>query len=92
MTSTPWGSPKEIETRRRIKLSIWAYAYEFENVSLVPDALFDIHCGLVDLNIRTDRPDLDLWFVMHFKPHTGMWIRSHPELDKIRSIYERYYK
>lgn len=85
-------TPKEIETRRRIKLSVWAYAYEFESHSIVPDATFDMESYCVDLSIETDRLDLDYWFMGKFKPCTGMWIHQHPELDKIKIKYERYYK
>jgi len=34
---TNWGTPKEIETRRRIKLAIWTYAYEIADNSVVSD-------------------------------------------------------
>lgn len=77
---------REIETRRRIMLSIWAYAYEFENISLVSDAEFDKQCGLVDLSVSTARPDLDAWWRENFQPHTGMWINKHPELEKIKCL------
>lgn len=87
-----WGTPKELETRRRIKLSVWAYAYEFENKSLVPDAVFDVESYQVDLRTETDRLDLDYWFRGNFQPCTGMWIHQHPELNKIREIYKRYYR
>lgn len=75
------------ETRLRIRLSIWAYAYEFENDSMVSDAEFDAACREVDLAARTKRPDLDDWWIDNFDPSTGMWIRQHPELDKVRSKY-----
>ncbi len=87
-----WGSPKEIETKRRIKLSIWAYAYEFESHSIVDDSIFDVESYQVNLNIRTGRPDLDMWFVINFQPCTGMWIHKHPDLKRIAELYERYYK
>lgn len=83
----PWGIPKEVETRRRIRLSIWAYAYESKNVSLVPDGLFDPESMMVDLTMMTDRPDLDAWFRKEFEPCTGMWIHKHPELDRIEELY-----
>lgn len=85
-------TPKEIETRRRIKLSVWAYAYEFRAHSIVPDYIYDFESQCVDLRIDTDRPDLDYWFRANFQSDTGMWIRSHPEIDKVAALYERFYK
>jgi hypothetical protein len=87
-----WGTPEEIERRRRIKISVWAYAYEIQDNPVVPDVLFDVECYQVNLSINTDRIDLDCWFNAYFQPHTGVWIRSHPELDKIKQLYERFYR
>ena len=87
-----WGSPQEKETKRRINLAVWAYAYEFDHKSLAPDHTFDFESYCVNLTITTNRPDLDAWFVQNFNPCTGMWIHNHPELDKIKSLYERHYK
>lgn len=84
-------SQVEIETHRRIKLAIWAYAYEFENRSIVSDAQFDVESYLVDLNVRTARPDMDLFFICEFKPHTGQWIHRHPELERIKQLYKEFY-
>lgn len=81
----------EIEKKRRIKLSIWAFAYEFKNHSIVSDAVFDVTARQVNLSIATNRLDLDYWFRAFFDPSTGVWIHKHPELDKIRNIYERYF-
>jgi hypothetical protein len=74
------------EKRRRMRLAVWAYAYEFENVSLVPDAVFDEEAKLVNLDVETDMPHLDAWFKANFNPHTGMWIHTHPELERIKDI------
>lgn len=79
----------EIERRKRIMLSIWAYAYEFENKSLVSDAVFDSEARLVDTSIKTGR--LDDFFAKEFHPDTGMWIHKHPELDKLINLYGRLY-
>lgn len=89
---TMWGTPKEIETRRRIRLAIWAYAYEVESHSIVRDAVFDIESYQVDLTIETDRIDLDYWFKAYFEPCTGMWIHNHPDLLRIKELYERHYE
>lgn len=87
-----WGTPKEIETRRRIKLAIWAYAYEFHNHSIVPDYIFDVESYQVNSDIKTDRLFMDYWFRTNFYPDSGMWIYKHPELDKIKELYERHYR
>lgn len=77
----------EIERHRRIKLAIWAYAYEFENVSLVDDYTFDAECRKVNPSIATGKPHLDSFFQTEFHPDTGMWIYNHPEIDKVKRIY-----
>lgn len=89
---TAWGTPIEIETRRRIRLAVWAYAYEFENKSLVSDQVFDVESYCVDVRIDTGNPMMDYWFRGFFEPATGLWIHQHPEIDKIRELYERHYK
>lgn len=80
------------ETRRRVKLTVWAYAYEFQDDPLVSDAEFDGECLLVDLTISTNRPDLDAWWRENFSPHTGQWIHRHPELSVVADLYQNFYK
>lgn len=58
---------------------------------MVPDHIFDREACLVDLSIDTGRPDLDNWFRANFSPDTGMWIRNHPELGKIKGLYKHGY-
>ena len=82
---------KEIETRRRILLSLWSYAYEFQNHSIVSDAVFDVEAYQVNLSVETDRLDLDYWFRAFFDPSTGLWIHKHPELNKIAAIYQEHF-
>ena len=84
-----WGSPVERETRRRCRLTLWAYAYEFMSTSLVDDATFDRTAREVDLCIATGREDLDQWWRDNFDPSTGMWIRKHPELDSVHRLFVR---
>lgn len=84
-------TPLEIETRRRILLAIWAYAYEFHNHSIVSDSVFDLESYQVNLQMQTNRPDLDFWFVCNFHPCTGMWIHKHPELSRIATLYKENY-
>lgn len=89
---TAWGTPEETERRRRILLSIWAYTYEKEDVSLVPDHVFDEEARKVDPPLDTGHPVLDAFFRTEFAPDTGMWINKHPELLKVRRAYLRHHK
>ena len=75
-----------LEKKRRIQLSVWAWAYEQYNVSFVPDAKYDSESLKVNLNVATDRPDLDIWFKDNFMNCSGMWIHKHPELSRIDEI------
>lgn len=84
-----WGSPVELERRRRIRLVLWAYAYEFRSDSIVSDAVFDEEAAKVDLSVDTGRPDLDEWFRREFSPITGQWVHQFPELDKVAALYGR---
>jgi len=86
-----WGNAVELETRRRIRVAVYAYAYECAADSIVSDDVFDLECYQVDLSVHTNRPDLDVWFRENFQPDTGMWIHTHPELKSIKALYERYY-
>lgn len=69
-------TPVEVERRRRIMVSVWAYSYEMLNppVSLVDDHVFDAECYLLAAGLRvdTDRLDLDYWFRGAFDPSTGV--------------------
>lgn len=82
----------EREVKRRINLAVWAYAYEFDNNSLVSDHTYDMESKKVDLTISTSRPDLDEFFRADFNDSSGIWIHSHPELDKVVKIYNTWYK
>ena len=75
------------ETRNRIRLSVAAYAYEFQSDPIMSDAEYDRLSQAIDLTKVTNRPDLDLFFQKNFRPETGMWIRSHPELKKVKQMY-----
>lgn len=76
----------DLETRKRIKLSVAAYAYEFLSTQLMSDSEFDALAYSIDLKIDTRRPELDAWFRRNFEPHTGMWIYGHPEKSKLLVI------
>ena len=80
------------EIRNRIKLSVAAYAYEMEDDSVMTDADFDELCKHIDVTKTTGNKKLDAFFKNEFNPSTGQWIHRHPELNKIKIIYEKYYK
>ena len=80
------------EITNRIKLSVYAYAYEYESTSLVSDEEYDSLSYQIKPEVSTGNRKLDNFFKARFDPSTGMWIRQHPELDKVKSIYERFYK
>ena len=79
------------EIRRRIKLSVAAYAYEVKNDSIMSDADFDEQCKLVDVLKSTGNKKIDNFFRNHFDASTGQWIHKHPEIDKISELYRKYY-
>jgi len=81
-----WGNPVEVERRRRIRLSVWAYAYEVASTPLVSDARFDAEAAQSDPTIETGH--LDDWWRVCFTPHTGMWILSHPELSAVAQKFQ----
>lgn len=87
-----WGSEVEQEVRRRIKLSVAAYAYELLDESIMSDAEFDKMCLEVNLMLDTGNKVCDSYFIECFDPSTGQWIRNHPELTKIADLYVKYYK
>ena len=80
-------SYEEVERRNRIRLSIFAYAYEFESDSLISDGDYDRLSNKIDKNRSTGNKKLDKFFREEFEPDTGQWIHKHPELDKLRALY-----
>lgn len=86
-----WGSPIEVETRRRIRLSIAAYAYEVLDRPIMSDTEFDKLAQSIQRRVGTCHPMLDEFFIVSFSPMTGMWIHDHPELDKIKALYATHY-
>lgn len=78
-----------LEVRKRIRLCIYAYAYEMLNESLINDSEYDRLSQEIDLSVNTNRPYLDAWFRNNFDPSTGMWIRSHPELNQIEFLTKK---
>lgn len=76
------------ETRRRVCLTVWAYAYEVANDPLVDDETFDRIARQVNIREVTDRADLDAWWVINFDPNTGLWIHQHPEVHLAAARYQ----
>jgi len=86
-----WGSPIELETRRRIRVSIAAYAYEVLDRPIMTDTEFDKLAQSIDRRRGTCHPIMDEFFITQFSPMTGMWIHNHPELARIKSLYQLHY-
>ena len=82
----------EQEIKKRIKLSIYAYAYEVENDSLIDDAEYDRLSNEINTDINTGNELMDRFFREEFDKSTGMWILKHPEIEKIKHLYDSYYK
>ncbi len=87
-----WGSEIEREVKRRINVSVWAYAYEVENDSLVSDEMFDSECLKITLGIDTGNKKMDRFFRKEFTPDTGLWIHKHPQLERIEELYVEYHQ
>ena len=80
------------EIRNRIRLSIAAYAYEYEDDPIMSDAEFDDLAKSINIEEKTGNRKLDNFFKKHFQPDTGMWIHQHPEKQKLKNIYMEYFK
>ena len=74
------------ERRCRIRLTIAAFAYEYGYPLTMTDAEFDALAAQSNPKLRTGR--LDDWWRKNFEPHTGQWIASHPELDRVETVYK----
>lgn len=85
-TGGAWGSPVEVERKRRIDVAAWAYAYEVDGDPLVSDATFDQECLRVRPEMATGNATLDQFFREEFSPSTGMWVHMHPGKNKLRRI------
>ena len=81
-----------IETKNRIRLSVYAYAYEFMNDSLVDDGKFDKLSQQIKPTATTGNKRMDEFFSKEFIADSGMWIRKHPELDRVKELYENFYQ
>ncbi len=86
-----WGNATEIETRRRIRVAIAAYAYEVLDRPIMSDTEFDKLAQSIQPKVGTCHPMLDEFFVTRFSPMTGMWIHDHPELRRVQALYNVHY-
>jgi len=84
-----WGSRVEVERRNRIRLSIAAYAYEFENDIIMQDHEFDELAKQIDPSIDTGDLLLDLFFREEFHTDTGQWVQNHPDPIGLKRAYRR---
>lgn len=91
-----WGEGEEglieKEIKLRILLTMAAYGYEFEDEVFISDAQFDSLSLQVNPSLDTGNELLDKFFREEFNPSTGSWIQRHPELDKVKQTYHKYYK
>lgn len=79
------------EIRNRIRVAVAAYAYEIENDPIMSDAEFDELALKIDPDKETGNEELDHFFWTFFEPHTGSWVRQHPEPEGLRHIYKTYF-
>lgn len=86
-TPAKWGSPVEIERKNRIKLSVAAYAYEFEDDPIMSDHAFDELAKQIDVRMDTANETLDAFFRKHFEAYTGSWVHNHPDIPGLQRIY-----
>lgn len=82
-----WGTEVEVERRNRILLTLAAFAYEFDNTSIMSDAEFDELSRKIRPEISTGSKVHDEFFRKEFEPDTGMWIRKHPFPNKTAQAY-----
>lgn len=75
------------EIRNRIRLSVAAYAYEFENDSLFTDEEFDQLASIIDPEVETGHLVMDEFFRQCFHPETGMWVHNHPDKPGLKKAY-----
>jgi len=87
MYEQPSNKSVEEEKRNRIRAALFAYAYEFMNVALIPDSEYDELCMSINPQVSTGNEVMDNFFREQFDTSTGMWIHHHPDLNGIKRIY-----
>jgi len=85
------SAQKQGVKRDRIRIALFAYAYEIAIDPLIVDGEYDELAKRVakNLHVETGNGELDFWFHENFEAHTGMWVHLHPELDKLEKLYEK---
>ena len=78
----------EAERRNRIRVSLAAYRYEMrpDLPEVMSDSKWNHLAHSIRPEISTGHEVLDKFFKTGFSPFTGMWVRKHPELDKLISL------
>jgi len=85
-------TPQETEIRNRILLSVAAYAYEYEDTSIITDDEYDTLAKKINPNMETGNAMLDIFFCEEYIPDSGMWVHKHPQKDRLKKIYGMVYK
>lgn len=76
--------------RDRIRISMFAYAYDILGEPLVSDSDYDSLAKTLDNTTSTDNEIMDTFFKEEYVNHSGMWIHKHPQLERIRQLVLRY--
>ncbi len=77
------------ERRRRIRLSVAAWAYENDKKPTMTDLQFDNLALAIRPDLSTGHPKLDRFFRTKFDCNTGMWVHKHPDQEGLENIYAR---
>lgn len=77
------------EIRNRLKISVYAFAYEIKHDSLISDYEYDLLAKKINVNVSTNNKLLDEFFRDCYTPDSGMWVTKHPELGKLNKLYEK---
>lgn len=81
-----------IEKRNRMRLALAAYAYEFEDDSIMSDQEFDALAKAIRPDVRTGNAEMDNFFATEFNPCTGQWVHVHLGLKRLRELYNTIYR
>lgn len=73
-----------VENQRRLKAAVAAYAIECWDAP--PDAYEHLAQNVHRL-MNTGRPAIDRFYREEYTALSTDWVRDHPEIDKIESIY-----
>lgn len=78
----------EGERRLRIRVSLFAYAYEVMNDPLVSDDEYDRLSLQINPETSTGNPLLDAFFANEFDACTGQWVWRHPDIAGLARVYK----